>query len=151
MTVYRAAWVLPIDQPPVRDAVIEVENGVIRSIYPAASLPDPRSRPSTPLGAALSLPKGRDLGNVAVLPGLVNAHTHLELSWLRGRVPPANRFTDWVKTLVGIRRGTEQLITPEVVGPVHEAIRELRASGTVAIGDITNSLAAVRAARRGVP
>ena len=48
-------------------------------------------------------PQIRDLGNVAILPGLINAHTHLELSWLRGRVPPASKFTDWVKTLVGIR------------------------------------------------
>jgi cytosine/adenosine deaminase-related metal-dependent hydrolase len=128
MTVYQAAWALPIDRPPVRNAVIEVENGIIRSVNAGSRLPVPGSR---------------ELGNVVVLPGLINAHTHLELSWLRGRVPPANRFTDWVKTLVGIRRGTEQLITPEIQAPVHEAIRELRASGTVAVGDITNSLAAV--------
>ena len=128
MTAYRAAWILPIDQPPIRDGVIEVEDGIIRSIQPDSRRP---------------MPGSRDLGNVAVLPGLVNAHTHLELSWLRGRVPPANRFTDWVKTLVAIRRGTEQAITPEVVAPVRDAIGELRASGTVAVGDITNSLAAV--------
>lgn len=128
MTAYRAAWILPIDQPPIRDGVIEVEDGIIRSIQPDSRRP---------------MPGCRDLGNMAVLPGLVNAHTHLELSWLRGRVPPANRFTDWVKTLVAIRRGTEQAITPEVVAPVRDAIGELRASGTVAVGDITNSLAAV--------
>lgn len=128
MTAYRAAWILPIDQPPIRDGVIEVGDGIIRSIQPDFRRP---------------MPGSRDLGNVALLPGLVNAHTHLELSWLRGRVPPANRFTDWVKTLVAIRRGTEQAITPEVVAPVRDAIGELRASGTVAVGDITNSLAAV--------
>jgi cytosine/adenosine deaminase-related metal-dependent hydrolase len=128
MTRYRAAWALPIDQPPIRDALIEVDRGIIQSVKSGSRIPDPGSR---------------DLGNVALLPGLVNAHTHLELSWLRGRVPPANAFTDWVKTLVGIRRGTEQLITAEIVAPVHDAIRELRASGTAAVGDVTNSLAAV--------
>ena len=128
MTAYRAAWVCPIDQPPMRDAVIEIERGVIKSVHPGSRLP---------------VPGARDLGNVAILPGLINAHTHLELSWLRGRVPPANTFTEWVKTLIGIRRGTEQSITPEIVGPVHDAIRELRASGTVAVGDTSNSLAAV--------
>ncbi len=128
MTTYRAAWVCPIDQPPIRDAIIEIEEGIIQSVQSGSRLPDAGSR---------------QLGNVAVLPGLINAHTHLELSWLRGRVPPANQFTDWVKTLVGIRRGTEQAITPDMVAEVNAAIRELRASGTVAVGDITNSLAAV--------
>ena len=128
MIAYTGAWVCPIDQPPIRDAVIAVEDGIIQSITPGSRIPAPGSR---------------DLGNVAILPGLVNAHTHLELSWLRERVPPANQFTDWVKTLIAIRRGTEQLITPDVVTSVHGAIRELRASGTAAVGDITNSLAAV--------
>ena len=128
MTVYQAAWACPIDRPPIRDAVIEVQDGIIKSVNSGSRLPVAGSR---------------QLGNVVVLPGLINAHTHLELSWLRGRVPPANQFTDWVKTLVAIRRGTEQLITPEIVAPVHDAIRELRAAGTAAVGDITNSLAAV--------
>jgi cytosine/adenosine deaminase-related metal-dependent hydrolase len=128
MIVYQAAWACPIDQPPIRNAAIEVDAGVIQSVKSGSRQPVPGSR---------------QLGHVVVLPGLVNAHTHLELSWLRGRVPPANQFTEWVKTLVAIRRGTEQLMTPGMVGPVHDAIGELRASGTVAIGDVTNSLAAV--------
>jgi cytosine/adenosine deaminase-related metal-dependent hydrolase len=140
MTAYRAAWVLPIDQPPLRDAIIEIEDGVIKSVSSGSDFaPAALRRDRLVQGDNLV----HDLGNVAVLPGLVNAHTHLELSWLRGRVPPANRFTDWVKTLVAIRRGTEQVITPEIVAPVHDAIRELRASGTIAVGDVTNSLAAV--------
>lgn len=128
MTRYRAAWACPIDQPPIRDAVIEIEDSRIVGI---------RDPGTGSWGSPV-----RDLGNVALLPGLVNAHTHLELSWLRDRVPPANRFTDWVKQLVALRHGTELLATPEIVAPIHAAIRELRASGTVAVGDITNSMAA---------
>jgi len=134
MTAFRAAWVLPIDRPPIKDGIVDLDGGRIIGIR----------EPGTGNGGnGASASGSRDLGNVALLPGLVNAHTHLELSWLRGRVPPADAFTDWVKTLVGIRRGTEQLITPEIVTPVRDAIGELRASGTVAVGDITNSLAAV--------
>ena len=135
MNVYRAAWVLPIDQPPIRDADVRIDESGIVAVGPSqlnAGRPD-YSKDDVVI----------DMGDVALMPGLINAHTHLELSWLRGRVPPANRFTDWVKTLVAIRRGTEQLITPEIVAPVRDAIRELRASGTVAIGDVSNSLAAV--------
>ena len=133
MTAYRAAGVCPIDLPPIRRGVVEIEGGRIVAVGQSGS-----QATGQPGNQAI-----RDLGNVALLPGLINAHTHLELSWLRDRVPPANRFTDWVKTLVAIRRGTEQIVTPEIVGPIHEAITELQGTGTAAVGDITNSLAAV--------
>ena len=128
MKSVRAAWACPIDQPPIRDAVIEIEDGIIRSISPGSRLPAPASR---------------DLGKVALLPGLVNAHTHLELSWLRGRVPPSSRFTDWVKTLFAIRGRPDSGMSTEQIAPIHEAISEARATGTIAVGDISNSLAAV--------
>ena len=58
-----------------------------------------RAGGGAPPGAA------RDLGEVAILPGLVNAHTHLELSWMAGRVPPAGTMDEWIRTLMGVRRG----------------------------------------------
>src|SRR5438874_2226640 len=74
MPQYRAAWVLPITQPPIRDGWVLTERGRIVAFG--------HSRPS-------DLPPEReiDLGSVALLPSLVNAHTHLELSWMRGRLP----------------------------------------------------------------
>jgi cytosine/adenosine deaminase-related metal-dependent hydrolase len=128
MTAYRAAWVCPIDQPPIRNGAVRVSNGRIAAIGASEFKHDDVLI---------------DMGDAVLLPGLINAHTHLELSWLRGRVPPANRFTDWVKTLVAIRRGTEQAITPEIVAPIHAAISELQWTGTVAVGDVSNSLASV--------
>ena len=133
MTAYRAAWVVPIDQPPIPNAVIEVENGIIRSITSG-------SRPSAP--------GSRDLGNVALMPGLINAHTHLELSWMRGRVPPASKFTDWVKTLFAIRGRPDGAMSVEQVAAIDDAIAEATATGTVAVGDISNSLTSVAAMRR---
>ena len=143
MTAYRAAWVCPIDRPPIRDGVVIVDAGRIVGIRGPGSgtresnsgsrIPDPGSR--------IPDPGSRDLGNVVLMPGLINAHIHLELSWLRGRVPPAARFTDWVKQLVATRRGVERADDPTVLEPLRAAIRELQASGTVAVGDISNSLA----------
>jgi len=129
MTAYRAAWVCPIDQPPIRDGVVIVDAG---RIVAAGSL-EP--------GVGSRTLEARDLGNVVLMPGLINAHIHLELSWLRGRVPPANKFTDWVKQLLAGRGGVERPDDPVVIGAMQSAIRELRASGTVAVGDISNSLA----------
>jgi cytosine/adenosine deaminase-related metal-dependent hydrolase len=129
MTSYRAAWVLPIDRAPIRDGIVSVDGGRI------AAVGDQRSR--------IRDEGVTDLGPVALLPGLVNTHTHLELSWLRDRVPPASRFTDWVKLLFAIRGRPDRAMAPEQIPPIREAIREAKASGTVAVGDLTNSLAAV--------
>ncbi|MSO36448.1 MAG: amidohydrolase [Acidobacteria bacterium] len=127
MTAYRAAWVCPIDRPPIRDGVVIVDAGRITGIGDQ--------------GSGIGDHGIRDLGNVVLMPGLINAHIHLELSWLRGRVPPAARFTDWVKRLVAARGGVERADDPGVLAPLRAAIRELQASGTVAVGDISNSLA----------
>src|SRR6188768_817301 len=116
MTAYRAAWVCPIDQPPIADGVVVVESGRI------VSVPAPGTR-----HLALNV---QDLGNVALLPGLVNAHTHLELSWLRNRVPPAPRFTDWVKTLFATRGRPDVAMSAEQIAPIYDAIAEAKASGT---------------------
>ena len=86
MPIYRAAWILPIAAPPIRGGWVSVENGLITGVGGDA----PRS--------------SVDLGNTAVLPALVNTHTHLELSYLRGRVGRAHSFLDWIRTVVSARR-----------------------------------------------
>jgi cytosine/adenosine deaminase-related metal-dependent hydrolase len=133
MISYRAAWVCPIDHPPIRDGVVIVDAGRIVAVGSGESFDQLPDRTGVHL---------RYLRNVVLLPGLINAHVHLELSWLRGRVPPAEKFTDWVKQLVATR-GLPGRADEAVVEPLKAAIRELKASGTVAVGDISNSLASV--------
>jgi cytosine/adenosine deaminase-related metal-dependent hydrolase len=134
MIAYRAAWVCPIDHPPIRDGVVLVEDGRIVGVGTGESFDSLPDRTGVHL---------RYLGNVVLLPGLINAHVHLELSWLRGCVPPADRFTDWVKQLVATRGNPNRADDPAVIEPLKAGIRELKASGTVAVGDISNSLASV--------
>ena len=119
MLRYRAAWVLPISRPPIAGGVVTVDDGRIVGVD---------TTPSGPVD---------DLGSVAILPGLVNAHTHLELSWLRSRVPPAPSMPAWASSVMAIRRSSG----PDPSEPIAEAIAEARASGTCLVGDITNSLA----------
>jgi cytosine/adenosine deaminase-related metal-dependent hydrolase len=129
MNVYRAAWICPIASPPIRDGWFAVDGGRIVET----------GRPGQPWPG-----RARDLGRVAVLPGLVNAHTHLELSYLRDRVPPAADFVSWVKQLIATRGGRmEQPDDPEVLAAARRAACEARETGTIAVGDISNSLGTV--------
>jgi aminodeoxyfutalosine deaminase len=127
--LYRAAWVLPIAAPPLHNGWVLVDRGsvVACGTGPAA----PGRRDGTPAEIV-------DLGETIVLPGLVNAHTHLELSWMRGRVPPGDSMPAWASRLLALRRAA----AGDPVGPIDGAIREARAAGTSLVGDVTNTLAA---------
>ena len=119
---FRARWVLPISRGPIHDADVVVAAGCVVSVEPAHV-----GRPAV------------DLGSVAILPGLVNAHTHLELSALRGRVPPARSLPVWVRALMAARMAAEDGVDEAIEAGVAEA----RAHGTVLLGDVTNGLGAV--------
>lgn len=127
MIQYRADWVLPVSGPPVRDGWVAVDRGRVVGVgrRPAAGLLE------------------HDLGRVAVLPGLVNAHTHLELSYLRDAIAPAPVFVSWVRELVELRQQRRDPEAPDILAAVDEAIRHSVAAGTVLVGDISNTLATV--------
>ena len=81
-----------------------------------------------------------DLGDVAVLPGLVNAHTHLELSWMAGRVLPGPSMSQWIQTLMRARRAGAPGGLDGEISAARDAVLDMMRSGTVAVGDISNSL-----------
>ena len=85
------------------------------------------------------------LGRAVVLPGLVNAHTHLELSYLRGRIAPAARFLDWVRPMLAARRERSSIDAAAILRAAGEALQEARATGTALVGDATDTLAACSA------
>jgi cytosine/adenosine deaminase-related metal-dependent hydrolase len=77
------------------------------------------------------------------VPGVVNAHTHLELSYLRGAVPPAERFLDWIRTILARQREFRDSTDPRILDGVRASIREARAAGTALLGDVSNTLVTV--------
>ncbi len=131
---YRARWVVPIDRPPLDDGWVEVHAGRIVALGLRVAGAD-RVVAGTLAGDPVSL----DLGAAALLPGLVNAHTHLELAQLRGRVAPAASVPHWVRDLLRQRRAAGPL-DPQAI---RTAIAELHATGTILVGEITNTLATV--------
>ena len=111
---------------------------------------DPIRRGSVALDRGRVVDVGEDvpagsisLGRVAVLPGLVNAHTHLELSHLHGRVPSSEHFNDWVSTVMALRRTFADPVDPAILDAAREALQQARASGTSLVGDVSNTLATV--------
>ena len=132
MIIHRAAWVLPVAAPPVRDGWVAVEAGRVV----ACGDGDP------PSGAIAAPPFGG--AGAAILPALVNAHTHLELSYMRGLVPPAASFDTWVRGLLSLRGTYPDPFAPDIIHAAGAAIVEARAAGTGVIGDISNTLATPR-------
>jgi cytosine/adenosine deaminase-related metal-dependent hydrolase len=81
----------------------------------------------------------RDLGEGVLLPGLVNAHCHLELSHLAGTLPfPTGGFVPWVEAVVESRGRHAELA---VAAAVDAAVTALEAGGTAGLGDVSNTAA----------
>jgi len=124
VSTYTAEWILPIAGEPVHRGLVAVADGRVVDLGGRAE------------GAV-------DLGRVAILPALVNAHTHLELSHLRDAVPPADRFIDWIRAMLTRRREFPNPDDSRVVSAARVGIAEARASGTGLVGDVSNTLLTV--------
>jgi cytosine/adenosine deaminase-related metal-dependent hydrolase len=124
---YHASWILPISEPPIHDGWVAVDRGRIAAVGRRA-----------PGGAGPHVDV--DLGPVAVMPGLVNAHTHLELSYLRDEVPPAAAFVTWIRGVMAARRERPDPAAPDILEAIDRAIAESTAAGTALVGDISNTL-----------
>jgi aminodeoxyfutalosine deaminase len=140
MIRYHASWILPIVEPPIRDGWIVTDRGRIAA-YGAYGAVARRAASHVEASEV-------DLGNVAVCPGLVNAHTHLELSYLREEVPPASEFPSWVRAVMAARRKRPSPTAPEILESMDLAITESVAFGTALVGDISNTLVSFAALTR---
>ncbi|HEY7340619.1 MAG TPA: amidohydrolase family protein [Ktedonobacterales bacterium] len=122
ITIYTARHVFPVSAEPIADGGVAVADGRIIAVAMAADL---RER----------FPGARvvDLRERALLPGLVNAHTHLELTHHAGHVPDNLPLIEWIYPLVSYSRTR----TPEdFERAAYAGVEMLRASGTVAVGEI---------------
>ena len=126
-TIFRARWILPIAQPPIAGGWVAVDDGRITAVGEGRHWP------------------GGDIHDVdgAILPGLVNAHTHLELSYLHERIPPTARFGDWVRAVMEMRRRYPDPSDPAIVESARRGIAAAVAAGTALFGDISNTLITV--------
>jgi cytosine/adenosine deaminase-related metal-dependent hydrolase len=119
---------VPISGEPIRDGWLAVDRGRVVALGAAG-------RRVLADGARVV-----NLRDVAIMPGLVNAHTHLELSYLRDEVPPASAFVSWIKGVMAARRQRPDPAGPEILEAVERALVEVVACGTAIVGDISNTL-----------
>ncbi len=126
VTIHRAAWLVPMDRPPVANGALATDGHIILAAggYPEVQALAPRSS------------RVIDHGEVALLPGVINAHTHLELTPLEGRIPlPQEGFPSWVQEVFRLRPSLGAASTR--VG-VADGLGRLTAAGTSLCGDISN-------------
>src|SRR5271168_2717117 len=90
--LYLADHVLPISSPPIRRGAVRVEGSQVIAVGPTSELsPQP--------GEEIV-----DLGPSTLLPGLINAHCHLDYTKFRGAITPKHSFTEWIKQINALRR-----------------------------------------------
>ncbi len=77
-----------------------------------------------------------DFGDAVLVPGFVNAHTHLELSGLRGKIAPRAGFVDWLEQLVALIRANKAWFE-EIPAAMARGIGDSIAAGVTTLGDIT--------------
>jgi cytosine/adenosine deaminase-related metal-dependent hydrolase len=75
-----------------------------------------------------------DLGEQALLPGLINAHCHLDYTCVRGKIPPQKTFTDWIRA---INAEKAKLSPKDYLASINEGFAEARRFGTTTIANLT--------------
>jgi cytosine/adenosine deaminase-related metal-dependent hydrolase len=82
-------------------------------------------------------PEVLDFSDCLILPGLVNAHCHLALSCLRGKLEPRPKFTDWVRDLLIVN---SSISNEERTQEMHRGAEELLTSGVTSLVDYLGSV-----------
>ena len=127
---FRARWIVPVGRRTIEDGWLRIERGRIAAIGRRRLTGNP------PSGQSI------DLGDAIILPGLVNAHTHLEFSDLERPLEAEGGLPGWIARVVALRRAR-----PSGLEEVARLARSLRAGlaeslsfGVTTIGDIATAV-----------
>ena len=116
--IVQAKWIMPMDGPAIENGVVKIGDGRILAVHKQTT----RSCKST------------DLGEVTLIPGLVNAHTHLEFSNLKQPLGCRGmNFVDWIAMVIGSRKNSDP---HDKAKAIENGLAESSTHGVVAIGEI---------------
>ena len=120
--IIRAGTVVTMDGAPIQDGAVAVSGNLIVDV---GRFDDVKTRNA---GNAV------DLGEQALLPGLINAHCHLDYTCLRGKIPPQKSFTDWIRA---INAEKSELSPTDYLTSISDGFEEAKRFGTTAIANLT--------------
>jgi len=106
---------MPVSSPPVEDGMVCFEEGKITRVGRWDGSP------------------ATDLGEVVLLPGLINAHCHLDYTAMRGAILPNSSFTHWVRRINELKRTLDD---DDYLASIAAGFQELRNSGTTSVWNI---------------
>ena len=121
--IIRARVVVTMDGPPIDAGAVVVAADKIIDVGKFSDI-----KKKHPADEVL------DLGDQVLLPGLINAHCHLDYTCLRGKIPRQKSFTDWIRA---INAEKAKLSAEDYVGSITEGFGEAKHFGTTTIANLT--------------
>ena len=117
--ILRARVVLPISRPSIEDGAVLITGNRIAQVGPWKEF-------SSDSGNTI------DLGETILMPGLINAHCHLDYTDMAGQVPPQKSFTDWIRLMLATKAGWNY---SEYAESWIRGAHMLRKTGTTTVAD----------------
>src|SRR6188472_3560267 len=121
--IVHARTVVTMDGPPIENGAVVISGDRVLDV---GEFPELSGRHS---GQEIV-----DLGEQALLPGLINAHCHLDYTCLRRKIPPQKSFTDWIRAINAKKSG---LSPKDYVASINEGFEEAKKFGTTTIANLT--------------
>lgn len=125
-----ARWLIPVEGAPIEHGALLIgPEGRVRAVGPDSAVPRPSDIPA------------EDFGDAVILPGLINTHTHLELTGFEDRIPELE-FSAWIRQLRELKTTRRPA---EFVEAARQGLRACYATGVTTIADTGDTGATVQA------
>src|ERR1700686_1264044 len=121
--IVRARVVVTMDGPPIENGAVAISGDRIVDVGKFSEISARHS------GGEIV-----DLGEQALLPGLINAHCHLDYTCLRGKIPRQKSFSDWIRA---INAEKAKLAAEDYVVSINDGFAEAKRFGTTTIANLT--------------
>src|SRR5438552_6662192 len=121
--IVRARVVVTMDGPPIENGAVVISGNRIVDVGTFPEISERHSRQELV-----------DLGEQALLPGLINAHCHLDYTCLRGKIPSRKSFADWIRA---INAEKEKLGADDYLASITDGFAEAKRFGTTTVANLT--------------